>query len=145
MRTETFFGETVGDAETLHGDAWPAPPSDGDLVVTPNRVLSALCDGVTDLVQRLKELTSAKSIVSVRVTEQFGLAIGVRACDGLTLMTVCGPVTVGVGTSDLETSEFKRALGDAARECDEHNFESSHKTPRSKLEAWRRLCAPGSK
>lgn len=144
MRTKTFFGETVGDAETLR--AWPATRSQPSAeVVTPNRVLSALCDGVTDLVQRLKELTPAKSIVSVRVTEQFGLAIGVRACDELTLMTVCGPVTVGVGTSDLETSEFKRALGDAARECDEHNFESSHKTPRSKLEAWRRLCAPGSK
>lgn len=138
MRTETFFGEPVGDASFI---ARSEAARVSTRVVTNHTVgdaVTAFYDGVAELVQELAELLPVRSITGVRITDLFAAALGIAPGAPLSLMTACGLVAVDVGTApDVEA--LRRALKGALDEIVEHNREYKYTTPKDMLAAWRQL------
>lgn len=109
-------------------------------VILTSRARDVFNDAMQELTQGLAELIPTRSVVGVRVTEQFGLTLGVVPGASLSLMTACGLVVVDVEPR-REDEALRRALKDALAEIDEHNHEYKYKTPKAKLDHWRRLVS----
>lgn len=137
VKTETFFGDSVGDVAMLRGTRKVRTR-----LPENNPVADALADGVNDLMQVLAMILGAPGILSIRVADRVGLALGIPPGVHMSIMTAVGLVSLEVGPAGPGVDELRQALRDALRELHEHACEYNHVTSKAKLEAWRRLCEP---
>lgn len=145
MKTETFFGEVVGDAPVLLAPRRYDPPA-------VNKLLYAIADGVQSLAEAIEPFTSRRGLLSIRVSEDVGFALGVSPDKTTALMTASGLVRVESGLVEVDAARerrreeltiaaLRRALADAVREINEHNVEYEHRTPKAKLDRWSALAS----
>lgn len=127
-------------------EAWFGPPEARIRVVVPAMPLLAFVEHVTALTRAAFERTGKAGVLSLSVTEELGLALGLSpGGSNMVVMTEVGMVELRVvpsATPGTVSDPIRAALADAIREIGEHNLEHDHATPESKLEEWRRLLGP---
>lgn len=119
----------------------------GDFFETPrNLVLDAFGEGMEALVD-LVAAAGNTGVLGVYVSRGLWEAFGVAPDERLYVRTPCGMVRVEPGQDERRVDPLvealRLALSAALKEIDEHNDEYDHRTPKKKLEEWRKLAAGG--
>lgn len=110
-----------------------------------NRVVDAFGDAVQELALAAAPFSVRQNVLGVRVSEDLSLALGVPPGKTAEIATACGMVRIEVESeprqAELTIAALRGALAAAVAEIDDHNNDYQHRTPKDKLDHWRRLYA----